>query len=120
VEGFATQLSGQPISMAAGAAIVIPADRIAGAMAARGRIALLKRLSQVGGGAVVQPPARRASCGSRRRSLPARTACSGPPESRRGRPVACRRRIAAGHLAVGIVAAATRYSVGRCDVAVLR
>jgi malate dehydrogenase len=55
VEGFATQLSGATdVSMAAGAAIVILADRIAGGeWQGEEGLALLKRLSQIGGGAVV-------------------------------------------------------------------
>ena len=55
VEGFATQLSGATdVSMAAGAAIVILADRIAGGeWQGEEGLALLKRLSQTVGGAVI-------------------------------------------------------------------
>jgi malate dehydrogenase len=55
VEGFATQLSGATdVSMAAGAAIVILADRITGGeWQGEEGLALLKRLSQTAGGAVV-------------------------------------------------------------------
>jgi malate dehydrogenase len=55
VEGFATQLSGATdVSMAAGAAIVILADRITGGeWQGEEGLALLKRLSQTVGGAVI-------------------------------------------------------------------
>ena len=58
VEGFATQLSGSTdVSMAAGAAIVILADRADRGAAANGRatraVLLLKRLTQTAAGAVI-------------------------------------------------------------------